>query len=202
MRIVQLTAYPDDAPVSLERCREYLRVDSTAHDRQIRDARDAAVRFFSKEANRALAPADFAAYLDCWPCEPLRITIEPVDAVASVAYRDVDGNEITIDDALLDVSYQGGRAMVYFTKDFTRPSLYQFTSNPITILFHAGYDVDDDTGTGDDPEFALDPRARQTILMLTQHWYENRGIARVGETVNSIETTARALIDQSMVFAF
>lgn len=202
MRIAQLTAYPDDTPVSLEDAKEYLRQESSAQETIIRHCLAAATTFYAKRTNRALAPATFAGYVREWPCEPLRIPIEPVDLVTSVEYRDVDGVDQVVAGGDLDVAYEGGRATLFFKSTFARPSLYLFTANPITVFFNAGYDPEDGTGSGDTPEFTLDPRARMTILMLTQHWWENRGIVRVGENVSKIEMTAAALMEQSEVFAF
>lgn len=200
MRYARLTAYPDDAPVTLAECKEYLRrQDTTQFDDTIRMMRDAASLAVERRSRRALAPASFAGYLDRWPasCDPIRIPVEPVDEVTAITYRDSEGAEQSIPLGEVDITYEGGRALITPNGTFSNPSVYQFTSNPITIAFSAGYDFPHDgTGTGADEAFRMDSRIKIVILMLVQHWFENRGAVRVGEQVFAVDLTVEALLGQ------
>jgi uncharacterized phiE125 gp8 family phage protein len=140
-----------------------------------------------------------------WPYCPdpalLRIPVEPVDAVTGITYRDADGATQALAGTEFEVTYEDGRATIAFNGTFTSPSLYLHTSNPITVAFNAGYDwPHDGTGTGSDPVFVLDDRLRIVVLMLMAHWFENRGIVRVGEQIASIEATADSLLAGLDVF--
>lgn len=196
MIVQRISNYDPEAPISIEECKQYLRREDTSQfDSQIRTARNAAVIAVEKRSRKIMAPADCLGYVGRWPCGPLRIPVEPVDVVTGITYKDSDNAEQTIPLSEFDVEYQAGRATIMFNGTFSSPSIYAYTSNPITVAFQAGYDwPHDGTGAGSDPAFAMDPRIRIVILMLTQHWFENRGVVRVGETVSPIDTTAEALL--------
>lgn len=202
MGITRLTA-ATVTPVSIPEMRAYLRLDSTSQDLVIELALKAAILFVQQKTSRVLAPAAFRFSTPAW-CEGIQLPLLPARSAIAVSYLDQNGNEVLVDSANWRFERIGGRGWIWRNTSFTIPTLYTFSKDRVFVDFEAGYDPDEGTGTGDDPELVLRPDAKIVCMMLAQHWFEHRGVlggtASGGNTLKPFELASESLLQGLRVF--
>lgn len=117
-----------------------------------------------------------SSYCD-WPYEydGIKLLAHPFRAIEELSYTDQDGDEVII----LDTNYRAVKtyygAWIDFKNGFTLPSLsVDWITDLVKIKFTAGYDDQEASGSGDDPEYNLPETVMMAILFLVGHWYNNR----------------------------
>lgn len=188
-----LITSPASEPVSLAEARKHLRVDSGDEDGLIASEITAAREYCETFQGRAYVTQTWECYLDGWPAEDfIRIPLPPLQSVASVTYKDADGNVSTLvagTDYIVDTKAHPGRVVLAYGKSWPSATLYPV--NPITIRFTAGYgDAADD----------VPQKMRQAMLLLIGHMHENREPVLIGSISKELEFTLSALLWQDRVF--
>ena len=134
-----------------------------SEDTLISDLITAAREFCEERTRRALATQTIEAYLDRFPRSyEIELPKPPLQSVASVTYKDSDGNTTTMTadvDYIVDTESNIGRIVLPHAKLW--PSFTAHPVNPIKIRYTAGYT-------------ALPKTIRQAMLLLIGHWNENR----------------------------
>jgi uncharacterized phiE125 gp8 family phage protein len=106
---------------------------------------------------------DFPAITENNPLGAFELIVPPLISVTTLAYKDADGADQTIDATNFDVNTLVQPGMVAPVADYTWPTAYDGLY-PITITYLAGY------ATAAAVPFPL----KQAMLLTIAHWYRNR----------------------------
>lgn len=192
---------PNDEIVSLEILKQHIKVEHTADDTLIRLYRDAAITFLEEHTTRVGGPTLFEQRFNNWDCfgENASLLRAPVRDVISVSYLNEDDELVEVAEADWYWRSTPDGAKVYFVDDYDLPDLSTL-SEPVRIIFQAGYDVGDESGTGDNPDLKRPSTFDQAILLLVGHWYQNRETVNIGNIVNNLPFAFDAIAHQLRVF--
>ena len=162
----------------------------TTEDDLIASYITAARIYCERYTGRAFYTQTVVAYLDEFPAEDyIELPMAPLQSVTSVKYKDSAGTETPMTKTtqyLEDTDSYVGR--IVLPCGVTWPSFTEYTVNPITITYVAGYT-------------ALPQPLKQAMLLLIGSWYENRenDVEIIGGQYNKIEFAAKALMDSFRV---
>jgi uncharacterized phiE125 gp8 family phage protein len=175
---------PAVEPVTLTEAKLFLRVEHDDDDDLIAALVAGSRIHVEAQTRRALITQTWRLSRDMWP-ESGRLFVLPVPLVSLVAAR-VYTSSITTQE--LDLS-------VFTVDKAPAPALLAFTAGTLPAPGRklGGIEVDITTGYGAAGANVPEP-LRQAIRLLAAHWYENRAIAAIGETVATIPATVAALI--------
>lgn len=195
-KVTAATTYP----VSVERVKERLHIDTLDFDNDLEALIQAATAAVETQANIVLQRSSWEYLADCWapyhrqmtlerlpwtldrgfyqPMPHIRIPLSPVRDVSEVRYLDADDAEQIV--AAQNYSWERTPegADISFKRDFTLPVLSTLPQ-AVRVYFDAGYDDPSESGSGDDPNLKLPPQAAVAILFLVGHWHANRTSAVV-----------------------
>ena len=190
LRIVEASA---DLPVTLALAKQHCNVEHDDDDSLIAAYLRAAVQTVEKATTRALSPTVYEWRLDAWPCGDIELPVAPVRSVLSVSYIDEAGDEQTLAAEDWDWEPPEFGATIMFDSSFTAPVLGRDRGG-VRIGFDAGYDIPGAADSPADPNLAQPAAAATAVMILTQHWYENRAPVSVGDAVATIPFSAERLI--------
>jgi uncharacterized phiE125 gp8 family phage protein len=175
---------PAVEPVTLAEAKLFVRVEHDDDDDLIAALVAGSRIHVEAQTRRALITQTWRLTRDVWP-QSGRLFVLPVPLVSLVAARVYTDNTAT---RALDLS-------VFTVDRAAAPAMLAFAAGtlPAPGRAAAGIEVDVTTGYGAAPENVPQP-LRQAIRLLTAHWYENRAIAAVGDTVAVVPATVAALI--------
>lgn len=191
------TVAPAGLAVTLEEALQQCRVDSVDLYPQVQQALAAAIDFFEQETGVTLAPTTYAQTWDGWPCDSLQLKAAPVRDVREVEYLDADNHWHALSgatDFYWLLNDEG--AEVVFVEGFAAPTLSGRRQN-LRVIFDAGYDLPDVSGSGDDPRLILPVSAKQAVLILTSHWFDHRGVSGKAE---ELAFSAKVLLQKHRIF--
>lgn len=154
-------------PITVDEAKANGRIDTTAEDALVENCIRSALAHAEKWAGAAFQSQIWELVLDEFPSSEIEIPYGPVLSITSVKYIDGDGAEQTTTDYEIDLT-PSDKAWVIPTEDW--PTTMD-TANAVTVRFVAGDAPPDDV--------------RQAILLLTEHFYDNRA-ASSGEDVKAI----------------
>lgn len=163
-------------PVSRERVKAHLRVDTNDEDDLIDAYILAAARKYETETSRGLFAARFAWRLDGWPANGAELPFGPVRHIESAGWLDAAGVFHALDDAdwRLELSARGGR--IVYRDGFTPPAPGRSIGG-VVITFAAGHEPEGFEGTEAGGPLALPASAPVAIMLMVAHWYTNREAA-------------------------
>lgn len=190
-----------DSIVSLEIMKQHLRVDHNDEDTIIRLYRDAAIAFLEQHTTLVGAPTLFQETFDSWDCfgESSSLSRAPVRDVVEVSYLDDDDMSVIIDESNYYVIQSPEGAKIYFIQDYSVPTVSD-RMFPITVIYNSGFDLGEESGTGDVPHLHRPLQFDQAILLLAGHWYQNRETVNVGNIVNNLPFAFDAIAHQLRIF--
>lgn len=178
-------------PVTLVQARAHVRAPENGDDDElVNRALHAAIAYAEQKTSLAFAPATYEYRLNEWPCygyqngrltNIIDLPLHPVRDVVEIAYLDENGVEQTIDEANWFWVRTPEGARVRFKSSYSLPTLYEEGDQQVRITFEAGFDDPAESGSGDDPALDLPPTLPIAVLMLTEHFYEHRGIVDAAE---------------------
>jgi len=202
--IYQKTAQSSSLPLSLDRAKIKLQIDTEdldpaavdAIDITVTDAINAAAELIEDQTKFGLRPTTWTVTLCGWPCFPFCLDRAPAREVTSISYRDEDGALQTLAGSEWTWLPSPTGATVFFIGQNGFPSL---ATRPDAVIFEfeAGFDIPGETGG----TLALTQPARVTMALslLTGHYYNNRD--EVGETrTYSLAEGATMLLDTVRLF--
>lgn len=173
---LKLVTPPAAEPVSAADIKPQLRIDldDTTFDEQINSLIPAAREWCEGYQNRAFINRDYDLALDTWPRSAIRIPRPPLVSVASIKYRDSEGNVTTWDSASYLVDVFGEPAEIWPVNCWPSASLQKV--NGIVIRYTAGYGAD---------AIKVPANVLQAITMLVCHYFEC-GIVEPPQAVKSL----------------
>ena len=177
MGLVLVTA-PATEPVTLVEAKAHLRVDVGDDDALISGLVKGAREQFESDTRRALVTQTWDLVLDAFPAEAeLKLPLPPLASVTSITYKDQDGNVLTYPAAnyVVDTSELFGR--IVLKSGFTWPSTTLWAAGAVLVRFVAGYGA----------AAAVPQGAKQAILLLVGHWYENREAVAVQPGLTAVD---------------
>jgi uncharacterized phiE125 gp8 family phage protein len=178
-------------PVTLADAKAWLRVEHDDDDDVIAALIAGARSHVEAQTRRALITQEWRLVRDAWPSDG-RIAALPAPLIEITGARVRDG-----EGGLQSIDLQA------FTTDVAAaPAIIAFApwSLPVPEQKAGGIEIDVTCGYGDEPDDAPAP-LRQAIRLLLAHWYENRGLIALGDTVAVLPATVAALIAPYRVLA-
>jgi uncharacterized phiE125 gp8 family phage protein len=184
-----LLAAPAVEPLSLADAKNFLRVEHDVDDAIIAALVSAARNHVEALTRCALIAQTWRLVLDRWP-DGGRITprIGPLRALAAALVFNAAGEANAIDPETFVFDRAAG---VIAAPGWSLPTPGRGV---------AGIELDLDVGFG---EAASDvpPTLLQAIRMLVAHWYENRGLIAIGQTVAMMPASVNAMISSYRVLS-
>ena len=185
----------DDAesePLTLAEVKVHLRVDISDDDAWLNNAITAARRAFEQFAECALIQQTWVLALSRFPVasdpdgDQIVLPRPPFISITLISYTDENGvgQSLSAADYFVDDFRTPARIIPAYGKSW--PAVQEFPA-AVQVKYRAGFGA----AAG-----AVDPRARQAILLLISHWYENRGTVLVGTISKELEFSLRALAHQ------
>lgn len=184
---------PTEEPVSVMEAKAHCSIAAsiTAHDpllqRLIRTAR----QWCEHRINRQFCTATWDLTLDAFPrgktgsaVDPVLLPRAPLASVVHVKYVDVEGTLQTLAESDYQVltAREPGEIRPAYGLYWPVP---RYQAEAVQIRFTCGYGE-----AADVPE-----PAREAILLLVNHWFENRGPVLVGSISKDLELTVRDLLE-------
>ena len=163
---LELVTAPTATPVSLSEAKDHLRVDSDDDDALV--TRLIAVATAFTDAQGALGSAMITQTWGQWiganPNQTVPLILGPFQAIDAVKYYDVDG--VLQTDTLSNYDVFGTKTAKYIgpKSGFSWP-VAQDRSDAIKIEYTIGFG---------DAETDIPDTIRHALLLLIDHWYENR----------------------------
>ena len=183
-----LTA-PAVEPLSLADAKAFLRVEHDADDAIITSLVSAARNQVEALARCALITQTWRLVLDRWP-ESGRIAprLTPLRAVNAARVFNAANEARSIDPEVFVTDRVAG---VIAAPGWSLPPPGRSV---------AGIELDIETGFGD-AAGDVPPKLLQAIRMLVAHWYENRGLIAIGQTVAMMPASVNAMISSHRVLS-
>jgi uncharacterized phiE125 gp8 family phage protein len=179
-----LLSAPLVEPVTLVEAKATLRVEHDDDDDVIAALIAGARVHVEAQTRRALITQSWRLIRDAWPGNGrLAVLPAPLQALTAVRVYRLDGSTQTIDPQAFVVDAVSAPARVSVASG-APPA----PGRPI-----GGIELDVDVGYGDEPA-DVPADLRQAIRTLVAHWYENRGIIALGESVAMLPEQVAALL--------
>ena len=177
------TVAPAEEPVTTAEAKLHLRVDHGDEDAYIDTLVATARQQIEAITRRALVNTTFELKLDAFPTE-IRPPRSPLSSVSSITYVDTDGATQTLSASVysVDTDTEPGRISLAFEQSW--PDIRE-QNNAVVITFVAGYG-----SAATDVPAAL----RETVKLLTAHYYEFRTPVIAGTTAVKIPLHIESLI--------
>lgn len=199
--------------VSVARAKERLRIDTSDSDsdNDIERLLLAAQDTLEGQTGLILQPSTWEYRQDSWGlygfwngawtcwglCGTLSVPAAPIREITGVTYFDENEVEQTVAPANYTWERTPEGAEVTFIRDYLFPTL-GYGPDRVRVQFTAGFD-DQQSGSGDDPELKLPPRAEMAILFLVGAWSENRESSSKDQ-IYKVPDTFELLAQQLRVF--
>lgn len=198
-----LTTAPSELAVSVAEAKSHCRVDGTAEDAWFTNTVGAAVRMCEEMCDRAFVTQTWVLALDAFPSTSGECCDDPdrdgltsageivlprakVRSVDSIEYYDAAGDLQTLSASVYQLDDLAEPGRVKPAPGQAWPATEAGRYNAVRITYQCGYGA----------AAAVDPRAKQAVLFLVNHWYENRGAVLVGSISKEIEQTLAATLAQ------
>lgn len=182
---------PAVEPLSLAEAKAFLRVEHEDDDELIGTLILGARVHVEGQTRRALNTQSWRLVHDDWPADrPMAVWPAPVQEVTAARVYRADGSVQVLDPDIFVVDTAGAPARVGVAPGAVPP--------PGRAL--AGIEIDFDAGYGDEPTDVPEP-LRQAMRLLIAHWYENRGVAVVGQSASALPQTVAPLLAPYKVLA-
>jgi uncharacterized phiE125 gp8 family phage protein len=190
---IKIITPPAIEPLTLDEAKAQCRVDIDTDNALlamlISVARDTCERI----AWRAFLTQTIELWLDAWPASnSIVLPRPPLQSVTKIEYYDIDDIKATVSSAIyaVDTIAEPGKVWLKYNQAWPTTSLREH--NAICVTYVAGW-----TNPADVPQ-----SARQAMLMLVGHWYENRESVLVGAISKSLEFAVSTLLGMNRVNQF
>jgi uncharacterized phiE125 gp8 family phage protein len=173
--------------------KKHMRIGIPDEDDLIAGYLTAARTYVEEGYDRALVTQTWDYFLDTfpWAGQSIELPIWPLQSVTSITYTD-SNNSPTVwpsTNYFVDAVKKPGRIVLAYGQGWPAVSLR--TANAVAIRYVAGY--------GDHTTVPF--TTRTAIMLLVEHWYENREpiMAQRGVVPAEIEFTVRALLATTQI---
>lgn len=176
-------------PLSLVDAKIFLRVDHDDDDDVISALIAAARGHVEAQTRRALITQTWRLALDGWPAiGHIKVRPAPVQSITALRTYDLDGDALAHDPAIFAIDCEAG---IIAAPPWSLPMPGR-SFNGIEIDFVAGFG-----GNTNDVPAPL----RQAIRHLVAHWYDNRGLVAIGQSLAIMPASVGAMISSYRVMA-
>ena len=177
------TVAPVAEPVTTAEAKLHLRVDHGDEDAYIDTLVATARQHIELVTRRAMVDTTFTLKMDAFPTE-IRPPRSPLSSVSSITYVDTDGDTQTLSASVysVDTDTEPGRISLAFNQSW--PDIRE-QNNAVVVTFVAGYG-----SAATNVPAAL----RETVKLLTAHYYEFRQPVIAGTTAVKIPLHIESLI--------
>lgn len=188
MRPGTLITPPQEEPVDFATLKIHMRVTIDDDDALIQAYLLAAREFVEEAFDRALVTQTWDHSMDAFPWaeQEIELPIWPLQSVTSITYFDTNNNATVwpATNYIVDAVSKPGRIVLAFNQGW--PSLSLRTANGVVVRYVAGYGA----------ALAVPWKTKTAIMLLVEHWYENREpiMAQRGVNPQEIPFTVRALL--------
>jgi len=179
----------ENSLIKLQDVKDHLRIKDGTEDTLIQAYLNTAIFHYEDFTGRIVNVSEFKCTLDSFPSNGKLVELMryPVKAIQEIKFVDADGADqvLVLEDCRIDYS-EPLRLAPALNKSWpvVAPVL-----GAITIKFECGYaDV-----------ASLRPSARQAILMMVGHFYNNRESVVVGRVTNEVPHSARMLMENDKI---
>lgn len=179
---LQLITPATALPVAIADLRAYCGIEDDSRDGLLAKLAKGATARVQNIVDRSLAAEGWRLTLDRFS-DAIELSRGPVVAVAGVTYADADGAPQTLDPAVYTLDLVSNPQWLVLNADEAWPETLDAV-NAVSIDFTAGYDADSLPG-----DLAL------AVMMLTAHYFENRGVVNVGSSVSDLPEAVKAITD-------
>lgn len=181
---IQITP-PAAEPLTIAEAARQTGASSDLHTQHFAASIIAARQFIESRLNRQLITATWELRLDRFPryYEPIRLPKAPLQS-ATITYTDVDGATQTLPTSVYKVvtSREPGEIRLKFDQFW--PLTYP-EADVVAVQFVAGYGL-----------AAVVPHGiKQAMLLLVDHWFENRSALLVGSISKDLEFSLTSLLE-------
>lgn len=182
------TVEPTIEPVTLEDFKAHARVDYDDQDTVITNQITAARLYCEEYLQRSFITTTWALTMDAFPCDDeIELQRANLIAVSSITYVDTNGTTQTLSSSNYRVDAYGEPPRIEPAYGYYWP-MTRNVSNAVTVTFTAGYGA---------TAASVPQSIKQAILLLANHWYENRepvsqqSMAPIPMTIESLLATER-----------
>lgn len=183
---VKQTTPPSAYPITVDEVKQQCRILNDAEDGVIERYLQTAVRYIEKQARRQFITATFTLKLDEFPAgnAAIHLPYAPLISVTSITYTDTAGTSQTWSsgDYTVDTNSEPGRVFPAYLETYPDTRDVQ---NAVVIVYTAGYGS---SGS------SVPIEARQAMLHLAAHWFENREPVNIGNIVTPLPMHVESLI--------
>jgi len=190
---IKIITPPAIEPLTLAEAKAQCRVDITTDDALLATLISVARDTCERLAWRAFLTQTIELWLDAWPASnSIVLPRPPLQSVTKIEYYDIDDVKATLSSAVysVDTIAEPGKVWLKYNQSWPTTSLREH--NAICVTYVAGW-----TNPADVPQ-----SARQAMLMLVGHWYENRESVLVGTISKSLEFGVMSLLGMNRVNQF
>jgi len=176
MRLEQSTA-PTIEPVTLAETKNFCRIDENRDDALVDGLIEAARVYVETKTGRQLIDATWKLYLPDFP-SIIRLPRPPLDSITSITYVDSDGVTQTESATIYTADTKSEPAIVHEAYGQSWSTHRGDEDDSVIITYKAGYG----SAVTDVPK-AL----RIGVMMLVNHWYDNRQVVVTGSSNRATE---------------
>lgn len=187
----KLKTPPTKAAVPLRDMKNFMRVDDDDENALIKSLAMAATDYAERYLRRSLVTQTWVYYLDSFPhCDHIDLPHGPIQSITSISYTDnADATQVVSSSTYaLD---QGNEVdqRVFLKDGETWPQDEAIERDTVAIEYVAGYG--DEESVPDDVKTA--------IMLIANHWYENREAVVVGTGATEVPMSAKSILDKRRV---
>lgn len=184
-----LVTAPAIEPVTPGEAASQVRVASEGgyYDEELGRLIKAATREVERLTSRQIINATWDLKLDRFPCgydSRIFIPKAPLSSVTSITYTDAAGDSQTLATSVYKVITSREPGEIHLKYGQSWPTTYS-EAEVVTVRFVAGYGA---------TVSAVPEGIRQAILLLVDHWFENRGAVPVGSISKDMEFSLMSLL--------
>ena len=161
---------PTSEPVTIAEARRQCDLDDNYFDEQLQQLIKAARRKVEQDTRRALITQTRVLRRSSFPSSSaVELPRDPVASISSVTYVDTGGSTATLSSSVYSLDAHHTPSLVQLDYNETWPSV-RGHRNDVVITYVAGYGS----------ESSVPETAKQAVLLLVRHWFDNSSPVAVG----------------------
>ena len=198
MKTVIVTSATTVEPITLAEAKTHLRITSSGDNDYINTLIRAARRRVEDLTNRKMLTQTWKVYFDNWPAgnkdDYFDIPYSPLQSIPTTGlkYTMSTGNSTTFSSSKWETDTVSEPGRLVLDYGYSWPSNTLNNRNPIEIRFVCGY-----TTPAKVPE-----ELKLAMKILVGHYYENREMVLIGQTLTEIPESVKALISNYRIHTF
>lgn len=194
MEKLQLITAPAEEPVTLAEAKSWLRLDNDDENLTVTMLIQSARAWCETQAQRAFVKGTYRLTLEGFPksgrlClrdEPIRM-LPKVSQVNSIKYYDTAGTQQTPANIVFQIDLAAEPGEITPKPGEYWPATQDDRADAVIVEFDSGYGA---------AASSVDPRAKQAVMLLAAHWFQNREAVLTGTISKEVEFGVKTLLAQ------